>query len=106
MDEIPQINEVHKMLTKANTVLGPDGKVLNLFNSSECNGSSAPTAEGLENLPLTCQVCSLPFETEKTLKLHLEMKHIPSTYVYQCPSCPQKFSSSAAVIKHLSNDHK
>lgn len=89
------------MLQKANTVLGPDGKVLNLFNG----GSSTPKEE-LNNVPLTCQVCNLSFETEKTLKLHLELKHLPSTYFYQCPSCPQKFSSSAAVIKHLSNDHK
>lgn len=90
------------MLQKANTVLGPDGKVLNLFDSGE-SGSPVPKTEESEH---TCQVCSLPFETEKTLKLHLEMKHLPSTYVYQCPSCPHKFSSSAAVIKHLSNDHK
>jgi Zinc finger, C2H2 type/Zinc-finger of C2H2 type len=102
-----EVSEVHKMLSKSNTVLGPDGKILNLFNSAmERNGSPAPSAEDLDNVPLTCQVCNLQFETEKTLKLHLELKHLPSTYVYQCPSCPQKFSSSAAVIKHLSNDHK
>lgn len=94
------------MLLKSNTVLGPDGKVLNLFNSDDRNGSPAPSNDELKNLPLTCQVCSLTFETEKTLKLHLQLKHLPSTYVYQCPSCSQKFSSSAAVIKHLSNDHK
>lgn len=103
-----EISEVHKMLSKSNTVLGPDGKVLNLFNAVDRKGSPAPPTEDLDNVqvPLTCQVCNLQFETEKTLKLHLELKHIPSTYVYQCPSCPQKFSSSAAVIKHLSNDHK
>ena len=48
----------------------------------------------------------LRFETEKTLRLHLEMKHIPSTYVYQCPACSQTFSQPAAVYRHLSNDHK
>ncbi|CRK95105.1 CLUMA_CG008583, isoform A [Clunio marinus] len=98
-----EINEVHKMLTKSNTVLGPDGKVLNLFTSIDKDGSQQSTTQ---ELSLKCQVCNLPFETEKTLKLHLELKHLPSTYVYQCPSCSQKFSSSAAVIKHLSNDHK
>jgi hypothetical protein len=101
-----EISEVHNMLSKANTVLGPDGKVLNLFTSTmERNGSPVP-AEDVGGGSLTCQVCNLRFETQKTLKLHLELKHLPSTYVYQCPSCPQKFSSSAAVIKHLSNDHK
>lgn len=34
------------------------------------------------------------------------MKHIPSTYVYQCPACSQTFSQPAAVYRHLSNDHK
>lgn len=91
------------MLQKSNTVLGPDGKVLSLFNSPERNGSASN--DSFKN-QLKCKVCNILFETEKTLKLHLEMKHLPSTFVYQCPSCPQKFSSSAAVIKHLSNDHK
>lgn len=91
------------MLQKSNTVLGPDGKVLNLFNSSEQNGLSSDQPVSSQ---IKCKVCNILFETEKTLKLHLEMKHLPSTFVYQCPSCPQKFSSSAAVIKHLSNDHK
>ena len=100
-----EISEVHNMLSKSNTVLGPDGKVLNLFAASaDRNGSPAPTEELSRSL--TCQVCNIRFETQKTLKLHLELKHCPSTYVYQCPSCPNSFSSSAAVIKHLSNDHK
>lgn len=93
------------MLQKSNTVLGPDGKVLSLFNSFEATGSSSSSA-AVDGNVITCQVCNMQFETEKTLKLHLELKHIPSTIVYQCPSCPNKFSSSAAVIKHLSNDHK
>jgi DNA-binding transcriptional MerR regulator len=103
-----EINEVHKMLSKSsNTVLGPDGKVLNLFNSMTQNGSSSSSTETKhENFALSCQVCNLPFETEKTLKLHLELKHLPSTMVYPCPSCEQKFSSSAAVMKHLGDDHK
>lgn len=84
------------MLKKSNSILGPDGKIINQLNLNNEKDESA----------LVCQVCSVQFVTEKTLKLHLEMKHLPSAYVYQCPSCPQKFSSSAAVLKHLSNDHK
>lgn len=94
-----EVAEVHRMLTKSNTVLGPDGKLLNLFASTTPNGHSAKDSK-------TCQVCFETFDTKKTLKLHLELKHLPSTYLYQCPSCPQNFSSSAAVMKHLSNDHK
>jgi C2H2-type zinc finger len=95
------------MLHNCNTVLGPDGKVLKLFNSMDENGaSSAASSEALNDSSHKCQVCDLQFETEKTLKLHLELKHIPSTVMYQCPSCTQKFSTSAAVLKHLSDEHK
>lgn len=87
------------MLKKSDSILGPDGKIINHLNFNNENVSSSTGS-------LACKVCSIQFETEKTLKLHLEMKHLPSAYVYQCPSCPQKFSSSAAVLKHLSNDHK
>ena len=87
---------MHNLLKNSNSMIGSDGKIINLH--------------GDKNLQLTgslvCKVCNVQFETEKMLKLHLEMKHLPSTYVYQCPSCSQKFSSSAAVLKHLSNDHK
>jgi hypothetical protein len=94
-----ELAEVHKMMNKSNTILGPDGKVLSLFKSTTPNGMSADESN-------TCQVCNETFDTEKTLKLHLELKHLPSTMLYQCPTCPQKFSTSGAVFKHLSNDHK
>ncbi|XP_070503672.1 putative leucine-rich repeat-containing protein DDB_G0290503 [Chironomus tepperi] len=93
-----EIKEVHNMLKKSNSVLGPDGKIINQLNLNNEKTSSS-------NGSLVCKVCNVQFETEKTLKLHLEMKHLPSSYVYQCPSCTQKFSSSATVLKHLSNDH-
>lgn len=86
------------------TILGPDGKIINLFNSKVDDSSALLSTDG--NSPPTCQVCNLQFETQKMLKVHLEIKHSPSSYVYQCPSCSQCFSSSAAVIRHLSNDHK
>lgn len=95
------------MSNNSNTVLGPDGKVINLFNSHSRTDSPALSTEGSDiTSSHTCQVCNLQFETQKMLKVHLELKHLPSSYVYQCPSCTQKFSTSAAVIRHLSNDHK
>ena len=87
------------MLKKSSSILGHDGKIINQHNLNNEKVSSSTGS-------LACKVCNVQFETEKTLKLHLEMKHLPSAYVYQCPSCPEKFSSSAAVLKHLSNDHK
>lgn len=97
------------MLHNPSTVLGPDGKILNLFNNAfDQNGSSTSSAQDATSSQpsLACQICNLSFETEKTLKLHVELKHSPYAYVYPCPSCAMKFSSVAAVIKHLSNDHK
>lgn len=114
------------MLKKRNLVLGPDGKVLNLFAGAavSADNDSLDRSTGEDHVCALCKkifLFSFPqtnmkfclkktgkisFETEKTLKLHLEMKHIPSTYVYQCPSCSQTFSQPAAVYRHLSNDHK
>lgn len=89
------------METKSNTIVGSDGKILKLFTSSVHHTDFIAS-----DAVLKCKICNLEFETEKTLKLHLEMKHSPSSYVYQCPACRQKFSSSSAVLKHLSSDHK
>lgn len=109
-----------------NTVLGPDGKVLEprsrpqstlpvirgpseqYFKPIELekdgkvpeDGSSEPSGGH------SCLECNLRFDTEKTLKLHTDMKHTPSTYVYTCPSCPRTFMQPGAVIRHLCNDHK
>lgn len=91
-----EITEINDLMDNENTVLGPDGKIL--AGSVSENGD-------IENI-FECEICNNQFATQKTLKLHIETKHIPSTYVYQCPSCSKTFLQVKAVIRHLTNDHK
>lgn len=46
------------------------------------------------------------FETEKTLRLHMQKNHVTSTYVYPCPSCTLTFLRPFAVMQHLNTVHK
>ncbi|XP_059615157.1 zinc finger protein 800 isoform X2 [Phlebotomus argentipes] len=103
-----EVEEVRGLLMDNKAVLGPDGKAIQLndipplppiLNLDDLDASSSRET-------VSCKICHMKFVTEKTLKLHLEAKHIHSTYVYQCPACPQTFLTPAAVIRHLSNDHK
>lgn len=108
-----------------NTVLGPDGKVLEpqsrpqstlpiirgpeeqYFKPIELEKDGKESVESSDKqTAYSCQECNLQFDTEKTLRLHIDMKHTPSTYVYTCPSCAKTFLQPAAVIRHLCNDHK
>nr|XP_029711167.1 uncharacterized protein LOC109421992 [Aedes albopictus]XP_029711168.1 uncharacterized protein LOC109421992 [Aedes albopictus]XP_029711169.1 uncharacterized protein LOC109421992 [Aedes albopictus]XP_029711170.1 uncharacterized protein LOC109421992 [Aedes albopictus] len=123
-----QVGELENLNNNNNdTVLGPDGKVLEPRSrpqstlpvirgpseqyfkpieleregKAEDGGGGGEASEGH-----SCLECNLRFDTEKTLKLHTDMKHTPSTYVYTCPSCPKTFMQPGAVIRHLCNDHK
>lgn len=91
-----EITEINDLMGNENTVLGPDGKII-----------IASTGDDDENVnAFECEICKSQFATQKSLKLHIETKHIPSTYVYQCPSCSKTFLQVKAVIRHLTNDHK
>lgn len=119
-----QVGELETLNNNNNdTVLGPDGKVIQQMQSRPkstlpiIRGPSEQYFRPIELEPeerldeekpagYNCQECNLQFDTEKTLKLHKDKKHTPSTYVYTCPSCPQTFMQPGAVIRHLCNDHK
>lgn len=49
---------------------------------------------------------NLTFQTQKTLELHIQKHHSSSAFVFQCPACSLTFLQPAAVIRHLSKDHK
>lgn len=91
-----EISEINDLIDAENTVLGPDGKIVSMIIGDEDENGS-----GFE-----CEICKNQYATQKTLKLHIKAKHIPSTYVYQCPSCSKTFLQVKAVIRHLTNDHK
>lgn len=103
-----EVDEVRSLLLDNKAVLGPDGKAIRMNEMP-----TIPPVLSHDDMDVTvpqatvsCKICHVKFATVKTLKLHLEAKHIHSTYVYQCPACPQTFLVPAAVIRHLSNDHK
>lgn len=116
-----EVDEVNKLAAKNDIVLGPDGRAMKLaefrdnvtWDEFEVDSIDELLLlchyepEGDEsNTPHECAICDARFATEKTLILHIQLKHISSTKVYQCPSCSQTFLQAALVIKHLSNDHK
>lgn len=122
-----EVDEVTKLETKTDIVLGPDGKALKLAEFRDHVTADQFELTGIEELlllchyneaeetttttssldtPHECAICEARFDTEKTLILHIQLKHVSSTKVYQCPSCSETFLRAHLVIAHLSNDHK
>uniref|UniRef100_A0A336LV41 CSON000751 protein n=1 Tax=Culicoides sonorensis TaxID=179676 RepID=A0A336LV41_CULSO len=95
-----EVNEVHEMLENNNVILDPNGKAISV---SPVDMAIAGTSKLPE---FACEMCDERFSTEKTLKIHIAKKHIPSTVVHQCPSCTETFLTPGAVLRHLSNVHK
>ncbi|XP_061390462.1 uncharacterized protein LOC133325754 [Musca vetustissima] len=125
-----EVNEVHNLLTNQKTMIGPDGKAivsnsfltiptvntisvgtsdrttpLNVVDALNELNSFADAAK-LQQPQVTCEICQMTFQTEKTLNIHIQKKHNSSTYVFQCPTCSLTFLQPAAVIRHLANEHK
>ncbi|KAH8388651.1 hypothetical protein KR093_011726 [Drosophila rubida] len=98
-----EVNEVHHMLNPERTVVGPDGKALTSSDSAETPEQSI-NDETETNV--FCEICKLTFQTHKTLELHIQKHHSSSAFVFQCPACSLTFLQAAAVIRHLSKDHK
>ncbi|KAL5283713.1 ZNF800 family protein [Megaselia abdita] len=111
-----EVEEVHEMMANNKNVLGPDGKIL----SSNCSSSKPKDRKDLpfdlrewddeededdDDDDISCNICHSKFTTEKSLKLHIQTKHISSNLVYPCPSCQLTFLQPAAVYRHLSNFH-
>ncbi|KAM8703076.1 hypothetical protein ACLKA7_005416 [Drosophila subpalustris] len=107
-----EVNEVHHMLNSAHTILGPDGKAVTTHQYERPSGSdSAETpdqsiSDEAETTNVLCEICNLTFQTHKTLELHIQKHHSSSAFVFQCPACSLTFLQAAAVIRHLSKDHK
>lgn len=104
-----EVTEVNDLIHKR-TVIGSDGKVIvndkKVVKNNSVESRFKENKKNIDSEEVSCDVCNLKFLTEKTLKLHLQTKHISTTFVYQCPSCSQTFLQPHAVFRHLSNDHK
>ncbi|XP_060650751.1 uncharacterized protein LOC132787607 [Drosophila nasuta] len=99
-----EVNEVHHMLDpEQRTVVGPDGKAVTSSDTVETPEQSI-SDEAETNV--FCEICNLTFQTHKTLELHIQKHHSSSAFVFQCPACSLTFLQAAAVIRHLSKDHK
>ncbi|XP_034485830.1 uncharacterized protein LOC117790483 [Drosophila innubila] len=106
-----ELNEVHHMLNSARTTVGPDGKAVTTHQYERPSGSdSAETPDQSisdeTETNVFCEICNLTFQTHKTLELHIQKHHSSSAFVFQCPACSLTFLQAAAVIRHLSKDHK
>lgn len=112
-----EVDEVHNLLTNQKTLVGADGKAIvshsfmygpdpTLDTSSSALIGLHDNYNNLNALAIVCEICKMPFQTEKTLKIHIQKKHTSSTYVFQCPTCSLTFLQPAAVIRHLANEHK
>ncbi|XP_046680996.1 zinc finger protein Xfin-like isoform X4 [Homalodisca vitripennis] len=53
-----------------------------------------------ENCDLTCRLCRVKFEDEKTLKKHFRRCH-PGRFPYQCPKCPVEFDTISVRASHV-----
>lgn len=92
------------MALNKNIILETDGTIITNGDLLDDIRDDFSAHDDEEN-EIFCEICNFKFETEKMLRLHIETKHIPSTVVYQCPTCSKTFSQPSAVIKHLCNDH-
>ncbi|XP_043651964.1 zinc finger protein 800 [Drosophila teissieri] len=106
-----ELDEVHRMLNPSETIVGPDGKALASVKL-ENNGGSDSGETGEQSISdetetsIFCEICNLTFQTHKTLEVHIQKHHSSSAFVFQCPACSLTFLQAAAVIRHLSKDHK
>uniref|UniRef100_A0A6P4EK43 Zinc finger protein 800 n=1 Tax=Drosophila rhopaloa TaxID=1041015 RepID=A0A6P4EK43_DRORH len=106
-----ELDEVHRMLNPAETIVGPDGKAVTTVKLERHGGSdSGETGEQSisdeTDTIIYCKLCNLTFQTHKTLELHIQRYHSSRAFVFQCPACSLTFMQAAAVIRHLSKDHK
>lgn len=106
-----ELNEVHHMLNSTRTIVGPDGKAVTMHQYERPSGSDSaetpdPSIGDETETNVFCEICHLTFQTHKTLELHIQKHHSSSAFVFQCPACSLTFLQAAAVIRHLSKDHK
>ena len=53
-----------------------------------------------------CQLCNYSQAQFSVVKNHVESKHFPNTFSYQCPFCDKHFGTNKAFIIHKNRFHK
>ena len=53
-----------------------------------------------------CQICNYSQKQLWTVKNHVESKHFPNSFTYNCPMCEKVFGTNQAFMKHKNRAHK
>ena len=52
-----------------------------------------------------CGICSQAANQKSNLKKHIESKHFPNLFSYQCPECPHVVGTKKALDRHKERIH-
>ena len=52
-----------------------------------------------------CGICNQTMNHKGTLKEHIESKHFPNSFSYQCPECSHVVGTKKALKRHRQNRH-
>lgn len=118
-----QVQDLHRIISDTEAVLGPDGRViengvsqsnnaiqedrrrkLKLLEGEEYNGPpvTAPESE----VELFCNLCKEHFSSFKILNHHMKSLHMTYRTFYPCPCCKLPLSNSWSVYRHLLKVHR
>ena len=56
--------------------------------------------------PYYCQLCSYNNKQFGVVKNHVESKHFPNTFSYQCQQCDTVLGTNTALYRHVQRVHK
>ncbi|KAF9405229.1 hypothetical protein HW555_013945, partial [Spodoptera exigua] len=105
-----QVNELDNILSRDIAVLQSDGNFKVKSSVSEESDNVIQISDDEDNNDVTdilkCKICDIQFSTQKTLKFHMNYKHVETRLVYPCPDCLEIFSTSWSVYRHLFKVHR
>ena len=52
-----------------------------------------------------CGICNQGMKKKDNLKRHIESKHFPNIFSYQCPDCSTVLGTRRALERHRENSH-
>ena len=54
-----------------------------------------------------CSICNLFSHVKRScVRNHVEAKHFPNTFTYDCPICAMTFNNKTSLNNHKANKHK
>ncbi|OXA41814.1 Zinc finger and BTB domain-containing protein 40 [Folsomia candida] len=74
------------------------------LNRKSCVSSQKENSKKGQNIK--CTYCSMSFEKQQALILHVKREHYDSEYKTQCTKCEKKFKNIAGLRNHTNTVHK